>query len=186
MFATFAGGYSELPLPAQPDLLGQAERDLAGVDSTPPGTGPCRRFVREIPGRDGRHRIGIVGDGRRTVAGSGAAWIHGLAGLELGGDATLPDGEPVLDPVATGGHPLGWPVTVPDSNSRDAETALPVKQTVIGPWTLAGLAEPGAPAGRRAEARSGVRGGAEAEILAARGTGCRLEVDEAMALPDRR
>lgn len=183
MFATFAGGYSRQPLPAQPDLLGQAERELREGQLDDVGyQAVADEFVREILAEMGVVQLSIVGEGGVRARDRVQPWIEGLDGLSVGGDTTLPDGEPVSRPVV--GGPVAWvqPVSVRDWQFADGETDLTVKQTLVGPYTLAALAEPNQGRGRtRLALEFGEALNAEVRALAA--AGCpMMEIDEPMAL----
>jgi 5-methyltetrahydropteroyltriglutamate--homocysteine methyltransferase len=171
-----------MPLPAQPDVLGQAERDLLGgqIDEATYRQA-ADEFVREVLNEMAVVELGIVGEGGVRARDRVVPWIEGLDGLAAGGATTLPDGEPVTRPVA--GGPVTWrgPLTVRDWQFADGETALLVKQTLIGPYTLAALTEP-ASGSRRAALAMAFGEALNAEIRALAAVGCPMvEVDEPMA-----
>lgn len=183
MFATFAGGYSRKPLPAQPDLLGDAERgvrdgqlDAAGFKAV------ADEFVREILAEMAVVGVAIVGEGGVRARNRILPWIEGLDGLSDGGDATLPDGEPASRPIVRG--PVRWtrPVAVQDWQFAAAESDLPVKQTMVGPYTIAAIAE-GRPGPRRAKLALQLGEALNLEIRSLVAAGCPIvEIDEPMAL----
>src|SRR5580765_3977406 len=108
MFITYAGGYSRLPLPAQPDVLGQAEADLAsGVIDEAGYQAAADDYVREILDEMAIVQLAIVGDGGARARDRVLPWIRGLDGLAPGDVTTLPDGEPATRPVVTGD--VRWP-----------------------------------------------------------------------------
>jgi 5-methyltetrahydropteroyltriglutamate--homocysteine methyltransferase len=183
MFATFAGGYSRKPLPAQPDLLGQAERDLRDGRIGEPGyRAVADDLVREILAEMAVVELAIVGDGGVRARDRVLPWIEGLEGLSAGGDTTLPDGEPASRPVVNG--PVRWtrPVLVRDWQFAEGESDLLVKQTLIGPYTLAALAEP-APGRQREHLAQELGDALNAEIRALVEAGCPIvEIDEPLAL----
>jgi methionine synthase II (cobalamin-independent) len=94
---------------------------------------------------------------------------------------TLADGEPVTVPVVHGDIRWTRPVTVRDWTFANDETELLVKQTMLGPYTLAALAEPDHATRRAARALAfGEALGAEIGALAE--AGCPMvEVDEPLA-----
>jgi methionine synthase II (cobalamin-independent) len=182
MFATYAGGYSRQPLPVQPDLLGQAERDLLRGEIDQVGYRQAAdEFVREVLNEMAVVELGIVGEGGVRARDRILPWIAGLDGVAAGDPTTLPDGEPVTRPVVRGAVAWTRPLTVRDWQFADGETRLPVKQTLIGPYTLAALTDQAAGPGR---ARVAVEFGEalNAEIRALAAVGCPMvEVDEPMA-----
>jgi methionine synthase II (cobalamin-independent) len=143
MFVTFAGGYSRAPLPAQPDLLGQAEAALrAGTIDQAGYEAVADEFVHEVLDEMTTVSLAIVGDGGVRARDRILPWIRGLDGLDDAGETTLPDGEPATRPLVRG--PIRWtrPIFVRDWTFADAATETYVKQTVVGPYTIASLAEP--------------------------------------------
>src|SRR5438132_12509535 len=150
MFATYAGGYSRKPLPAQPDLLGEAERVLRDRRLDNSGyQAVSYYYFREILNVMAVVQLSIVGDGGVRARDRALPWIQGLDGLSAGEDAVLPDGEPATRPIVTG--PIRWtaPITVRDWQFANGETDLWVKEALVGPYTLASLAVH-APGPRRA------------------------------------
>lgn len=184
MFATFAGSYSRKPLPAQPDLLGDAERrlregrlDEAGWEEV------ADEYVREILAEMAVVELAIVGEGGVRSPDRVLPWIHGLEGLTAGGETTLADGEAATRPVVRG--PVRWtsPLMVRDWQFADGETDLYVKQTMVGPYSLAALADP-KPGPRRADLAIQLGEALNQEIRALVGAGCAVvEIDEPMVLP---
>jgi 5-methyltetrahydropteroyltriglutamate--homocysteine methyltransferase len=183
MFATYTGGYSRQPLPAQPDVLGSVERSRdAGRTDDAAYQHAADDFVREILHEMAVVGLGIVGDGGVRMRDRVRPWVQGLDGLRAGGVTTLPNGELVTRPVVDGTVTWLRPVTVRDWRFADGETDLPVKQTIMGPWTLAALAEPGLPA-RRASRALAFGDALNHELHTLAVAGCpMIEVDEPMAL----
>jgi methionine synthase II (cobalamin-independent) len=182
MFATFAGGYSRKPLPAQPDRLGQAEADLrAGRIDEAAYREVADAFVREVLDEMAVVALGIVGDGGVRAADRTLRWIGGLQGLQAGARVAVRGGEVVFRPVATGAIRWHEPVLVRDWTFAGEASELIVKQTMLGPYTLASLAEP-SDRTRRATLATAF-GEAQAEELRALSTaGCAMiEIDEPSA-----
>ena len=103
MFATFAGGYSRKPLPAQPDVLGDAEQSHREGHLDDVGLRSVRDdFVREILDEMRVVGLGIVGDGGVREPDRVTPWIRGLEGLAVGAATTWPDGEPATRPAVDG------------------------------------------------------------------------------------
>jgi methionine synthase II (cobalamin-independent) len=183
MFATYAGGYSRGPQPAQPDRLGDADRALEEGRLDEAGHRTIGDdFVREILREMGTIELGIAGDGGVRDPDRARPLIDGLAGLVRGEVTQLPDRERVTRPVVQG--PVSWeaPILVPDWQFANAETDLFVKQTLIGPYTLAALAEP---SGGRDRSRLAVELGEalNQELRALADADCpMIEIDEPLAL----
>jgi methionine synthase II (cobalamin-independent) len=179
VFATFAGGYARGPLPAQPDLLGDAERDLrAGLIDEVAYRAVADEVVREVLAEMAVVRLGVVGDGGIRARNRVLPLIEGLDGLSAGAEAALPDGEPATRPLVTG--PIRWtqPMTVRDWQFADEASETWVKQTFVGPYSLAALAEPTTGARRRRIAEE-LGEALNAEIRALVDAGCPIvEVDE--------
>src|SRR5438445_6073123 len=182
LFATFAGGYSRKPLPAQPDLLGDAERRLLEGDLDADGfRAVADEFVREILGEMAVVELGIVGEGGVRAHDRIIPWIRGLEGLAAGDHTTLPDGEPATRPIAQDTVLWTRPVTVRDWQFAAGQTDLPVKQTMVGPYSLAALAETD-PKGR-ADLAVQLGEALNLEILALAAAGCPMvEIDEPITL----
>jgi hypothetical protein len=182
MFATFAGGYPRKPLPAQPDRLGAAEADLrAGRIDEAAYRDVADAFVREVLDEMAVVTLGIVGDGGVRAVDRTLPWIHGLDGLQAGERVALPGGEVVTRPVVT--RTVGWqePVLVRDWTFASRESELVVKQTMLGPYTLAALAEPASRA-RRTTLAAAFGEALSAELRALAAAGCAMiEVDEPSA-----
>jgi methionine synthase II (cobalamin-independent) len=183
VFATYAGGYSRRPLPAQPDVLADAERDLReGRIDDEAYRAAADDFVREILDEMAVVELGIVGEGGVRACDRVLPWILGLDGVSAGDATTLPDGEPVTRPVVSG--PVSWsgPISVRDWLFADDASDLFVKQTIVGPYTLASLAAP-AEASLRASLADQFGEALNLEIRALHEAGCAMvEVDDSMAV----
>jgi methionine synthase II (cobalamin-independent) len=124
MFATLAGGYPRPDLPAET---------------------PADEIVRAVVAELESTGIEIVSDGgvRRDDPLGGLA--NRLQGFEIGETAPyLETGLTYRRPRAI--HEPRWdgPIYVSEWQTAKAATELPVKQEVMGPYTLARLADPGA------------------------------------------
>jgi methionine synthase II (cobalamin-independent) len=179
MFITFAGGYSRLPLPAQPDLLGQAEADLAAGRIDPAAyEAVADTVVEEVVAEMATVGASIAGDGGVRRRDRILPWIDGLTGLASGEPTTLPDGEPATRPLVTG--PVTWhgPLLVRDWTFANDHSDVYIKQPIVGPYTIAGLAEPTSATRRRTLALQ-LAEAMNAEIRALRDATCALvEIDE--------
>ena len=183
MFATYAGGYSRGPLPAQPDVVADAERAFAEGRLDAEGLRAVRdALVAEVVREMEVVGLGIAGDGGVRRPDRIVPLIDGLAGLRSGGETRLPDGERVTRPLVTG--PVAWrePITVADWAFVNRETELFAKQVLVGPYTLAVLAEP-VPGRDRARLAVDLAEALNAELQALSAAGCPMvEIDEPLAL----
>ncbi len=179
MFATIAGAYSRKPLPAQPDVMADAERDLAAGRLDETGVrAVADDFVREVLNELEVVGLAVVGDGGVRTPDRAIPWITGLRGVAPGATATLPGGETVTRPVVDGEVAWAGPVTVRDWQFAAGQSELIVKQAILGPYTLAALAEPDSPVRRRRAALS-FGEALNAELHALEAAGCpMIEIDE--------
>lgn len=141
MFATIANGYPRGPLPAQPDRLGDADRRfLAGELPAADHAAIVEAFVAEVVHEQARAGLAFLGDGGVRDPDRLLPLTRGLGGLEPGPTATLPTGEIVTAPRVSG--PIAWaaPITVAGWTFAAGLTDLPVKQALIGPYTIGRLA----------------------------------------------
>jgi hypothetical protein len=183
VFATFAGGYSRRPNPGLDDVMTDADsRLLDGSLDPADGQEIADGFVREILLEMAVVGLSIVGEGGVRSRDRVLPLIRGLDGVSAGETIALPDGEPVTRPVVKG--PVRWtrPMTTRDWQFADAETDLVVKQTFLGPFSLAALAEP-LPSRRRVALALQFAEALNEEILALAAVGCpMIEIDEPYAL----
>src|SRR4051794_22469245 len=183
MFATFAGGYNRKPNIGLDDFLGQAERDLAAGPIDEAGyERVADDFVREILDEMAVVGVQIGGDGGVRAPDRVLPWITGLHGVSAGEPAVLPGGEAVTRLIVEGSPRWTRPLFVRDWTFADASTDLLTKQTLIGPYSLAALAEP-ASASRRANLALAFAEAQHEELRALAEAGCPMvEVDEPVAL----
>lgn len=182
MFATFAGGYSRRPNPGLDDVLGEADAGLAAGRLSPAeARAAADQFIREIVNEQATVGLHVGGDGGVRHRDRVLPLIGGLAGLAAGEAITFPDGEAATRPLVTG--PVTWtgPITVADWEfAADVTDTLLVKQTLVGPYTIAALAEP--PGRARADLALAVGEALNRELLALQEAGCAMiEIDEPMA-----
>jgi 5-methyltetrahydropteroyltriglutamate--homocysteine methyltransferase len=124
MFATLAGGYP------RPDL---------GPDAT------IDDVVRAVLADQEEAGLEILSDGHVRHEDRVSSFVERLEGFEIGGPAPyLTTGRTYLRPTATREPRWDGPVLVDEWRATAAATQLPVKATVIGPYTLGHLAGPGA------------------------------------------
>jgi len=183
MFATLAGAYSRKPLPAQPDVLADAERDLAAGRLDEAGLRAVTDgLVREVLHEMEVVGLGVIGDGGVRTPDRALPWIDGLGGLRAGDPATLPDGETVTRPIVEDEISRPGPVTLRDWQFAAGQSDLIVKQAILGPYTLAALAEPDSP-GRRRRLAVAFGEALNAELHDLDAAGCPLiEIDEPLVM----
>jgi methionine synthase II (cobalamin-independent) len=136
MFACLAAGYPRGPLPAQRDRLGEAEGegDYAGVADL---------FVREILAEQETAGLAMLTDGGVRRSDRLLPLVEGLSGVEPAGTVELPSGERVTRPRIVGEIGRAGPLTVDAWRFAAGAVDLPVKQVLIGPYTIGRLAEGG-------------------------------------------
>jgi hypothetical protein len=174
MFATFAGGYSRRPNPGLDDILRE-------VDAGRLPTTAADAFVREIVAEQATVGLHIGGDGGVRLPDRVLPLIRGLTGLAPGDGTTFPDGEAATRPVVTG--PVGWtaPISVADWEfAADASNEMLVKQTLLGPYSVAALALP--PGRERNDLALALGEALNQELRALQDAGCAMiEIDEPLA-----
>ena len=131
MFATLAGGYPRTPLP------GQASR-LDDLDA----------LVDEIVDEQRSAGLSIATDGGVRWVDPLRPLIETIEGLEIGEPGQLPDGQTATRPRVVDGLLRRGPIFVAAWQAADAHTDLPVKQVVVGPYTIGRFADLG---GRKRE-----------------------------------
>ena len=135
MFATLAGGYSRSPHRDQPDRLAaariafkQGEIDATVLRAVEDNV------VAEVVGEQDAAGLELLTDGQLRWPDSAGTLIYGLENVVTGG----------AHPLAVSGEPQ-WvaPVTVRDWQFLRAATELPVRHTLVGPYTLGRMIDPG-------------------------------------------
>ena len=178
MFACIGGGYPREPLAAQPDRLGDADRLLAAGEITrAEHTAVMADVVREVLREQELSGLAILADGGVTHVDRLAYLVEGLGGTASGPVLELPDGEAVRAPRFDG--PVDWrgPITLEGWTLADSGTDLLVKQVLVGPWTIASLAEGPGPA--RARLALALGEALNAEVRALMEAGCPIvEIEE--------
>jgi methionine synthase II (cobalamin-independent) len=182
MFATFAGGYSRRPNPGLDDVLAAAEAGrAAGILSEAEARAAADEFVREIIKEQAVVGLHIGGDGGVRLPDRVLPLIRGLGGLAPGEAMTFPDGEAATRPLVRGSVTWTDPITVADWEfAADATNELLVKQTLLGPYTVAALALP--PGRDRAALALALGEALNRELRALQDAGCAMiEIDEPLA-----
>lgn len=146
MFATLAGAYPRTPLPGKPFRLraayGQLERgeiDEAGFRVVQDD------LVRELLAEQEGAGLGLLTDGQVRWDDPLAPIAHGLDGFETTGLLRWFDTNTYFrQPRVLGAPTWRGPITVADWRFTASATSLPVKQCLVGPYTLGRLADTGA------------------------------------------
>jgi 5-methyltetrahydropteroyltriglutamate--homocysteine methyltransferase len=178
MFATLAADYPREPRTGEPDLLGEADHRLAiGEIDQAAYDVIARAFAKIVIAEQEIAGLAILTDGDVAHADRLQSLVEGLGGLSSDGAAVLPDGATVRAPRFDRAPAWHAPITVDDWQFADQATDLPVKQTLVGPYTIARLAEPGgAPRGALA---LGLAEAMNAELRALASAGCPIiQIDE--------
>lgn len=178
MFGSIAADYPREPRTGEPDLLGDADRRLAaGKITAADHQEVARAFARVVIAEQEIAGLAILSDGDVGQTDRLRRLVEGLGGVSTDRSVRLPDGDTVLAPRFD--RPPAWdgPIMVDDWRWADGTTELPVKQVVVGPYTISRLAEPGgAPRGPLA---LGLAEAMNAELRALAAAGCPIiQVDE--------
>jgi 5-methyltetrahydropteroyltriglutamate--homocysteine methyltransferase len=145
MFATLAGAYPRTPLPGKPFRLraayGQLERgeiDDAGFRAVQD------ELVRELLAEQAAAGLEVLTDGQVRWDDPLSPLSHGLDGLEATGLLRWFDTNTYFrQPRAVRAPTWTRPLTLDDWRFASSVTDLPVKQCVVGPYTLGRLADAG-------------------------------------------
>ena len=144
MFACLAADYPREPRAGEPDLLGDADRRLADGEITSTEHAAVKReVVRVVVEEQENSGLAILTDGDVAHADRLLRLVEGLGGTSSARPVTLPDGATVLAPRFD--QPVEWqrPINVDAWRWANRTTDQLVKQVIIGPYTIARLAEPG-------------------------------------------
>jgi methionine synthase II (cobalamin-independent) len=178
MFAAVAADYPRAPRSGEPDLLGDADRRLSvGAIEPLEHQEIARAFAKVVIAEQEIAGLAILTDGDVIHADRLRALVSGLGGVQSPREVALPDGAKVMAPRFDRAPRWQAPITVDDWQSAAEATELPVKQTLVGPYTIARLADPGgAPRGTLA---LGLAEAMNTELRALAAAGCPvIQVDE--------
>jgi methionine synthase II (cobalamin-independent) len=178
MFASLASDYPREPRTGEPDVVADADRRLKdGEIGTAQHRAIVRGFAEVVIAEQETAGLAILVDGDVTREDRLEALVTGLGGASTEDTANLPDGAPAAAPRFD--RPPAWraPILVEDWRWASEKTELPVKQVLVGPYTLARLAQPGgAPRGPLA---LGLAEAMNQELRALAAAGCPvIQVDE--------
>jgi methionine synthase II (cobalamin-independent) len=183
VFVTFAGGYNRGANPGLDDTLAAADRAVADGRIDAAGHRDVEdEFVREILKEQGIVGVSVIGEGGVRDTDRVLPLIKGLSGLTAGEVTHLPGGECVTRPVVAGEVRWTQPMTVRDWDFASDGAPYVVKQTFVGPYSLAALAEP-TPGSRRNALALAFAEALNQELRALEEAGCLfVEIDEPAAL----
>ena len=178
MFGTIAADYPREPRTGEPDTLADADRRLTAGELDLSGHREiARAFARVVIAEQEIAGMAILADGDVLQPDRLEAIVSGLGGVQTDRIVTLPDGAAARAPLFS--RPPAWeaPIGVEAWEWAASVTELPVKRVIVGPYTLAHLAEPGgAPRGPLA---LGLAEAMNAELRALAVAGCPvIQVDE--------
>ncbi len=178
MFASLAADYPREPRSGEPDVLVDADRRLAsGEIGTAQYLAIARGFAKVVIAEQELAGLAILADGGVTHPDRLQTLVTGLGGVSTDAVMALPDGASVRAPRFDRAPAWKAPIAVADWKWADETTELPVKHVLVGPYTLARLAEPGgAPRGPLA---LGLAEAMNAELRALAAAGCPIiQIDE--------
>lgn len=178
MFATLAADYPREPRAGEPDLLGDADRRLASGEITVAEHGDVMRLiVKQVLDEQELSGLAMLTDGGVAHEDRLQPLVEGLGGSSSARSVTLPDGAVVHVPRFD--QPVAWrgPITVDAWRWADQASDIVVKQVLIGPYTIARLADPGGAA--RDDLALGLAEALNTELHALVQAGCHvIQVDE--------
>ena len=142
MFATLAADYPREPRPGEPDVLGDADRRLAAGEMTATEHGEVvRKAIKQVLEEQEASGLGMLTDGGLANEDRLRALVEGLGGTSSDRLVVLPDGATVHAPRFDKAPAWQAPITVDAWVWADRATDIPLKPVLIGPYTIARLAE---------------------------------------------
>jgi len=144
LFATLAADYPREPRAGEPDLLGDADRRLAAGEITPDEHRDLtREFISIVLKEQELGGLAMLTDGDVADEDRLRRLVAGLGGTSTDRTVLLPDGAEVHAPVFAAAPMWRDPITVDAWSWADRNSDIMVKQVLVGPYTIARLAEPG-------------------------------------------
>ncbi|HEX6868218.1 MAG TPA: hypothetical protein VF119_05400 [Candidatus Limnocylindrales bacterium] len=178
MFATLAADYPREPRAGEPDLLGEADRRLAAGEITPDEHRDLtREFISIVLKEEELSGLAVLTDGDVAHEDRLRRLVDGLGGTSTDRAVLLPDGAEVHAPRFDRAPRWLEPITLDAWRWAEDTSDLMVKQVIIGPYTMARLADPGgAP---REVLALGLAESLNEEIRALAASGCQvIQIDE--------
>jgi methionine synthase II (cobalamin-independent) len=178
MFASLAADYPREPRTGEPDVLGEADRRLTIGEIGPAEYQVVARgFAKLVIDEQETAGLAILSDGGVAQSDRLHALVTGLGGISTDRGVALPDGATARAPRFDRAPVWHDPITLDDWRWADGTTDLPVKQVLVGPYTIARLAEPGG--GPRGPLSLGLAEAMNAELRSLAGAGCPIiQIDE--------
>jgi methionine synthase II (cobalamin-independent) len=178
LFATLAADYPREPRAGEPDMLGEADRRLAtGEISLDEHRDLAREFIRIVLAEEEASGLAMLTDGAVTTEDRLGALVEGLGGTSTPRSVALPDGALARAPRFDRAPRWQQPITLDAWRWADQASDLMVKQVLIGPYTMARLAEPGGAA--REVLALGLAEALNLELHALAAAGCpMIQIDE--------
>jgi len=145
MFATLAGAYPRTPRPGQPFRLRAAYGRLERGEIDPAGFRAVQDdLVRELLAEQAEAGLELLTDGQVRWDDPMSPLAHGLDGFEITGLLRWFDTNTYFrQPRALRTPTWRGPITVEDWRFAASATEVPVKQCLVGPYTLGRLADAG-------------------------------------------
>ena len=144
MFATLAADYPREPRPGEPDLLGDADRRLAdGEITVEEHRDLTREFIKVVLLEQEASGLAMLNDGDVAHEDRLRRTVEALGGASSDRRVALPDGAEVHAPRFDQAPRWQQPITVDAWRWADDASDIMVKQVLIGPYTMARLADPG-------------------------------------------
>ena len=144
LFASLAADYPREPRAGEPDLLGDADRRLAAGEIThDEHLEIVHEFARIVLAEQEASGLAILTDGDLADEDRLRRLVEGLGGTSTDRVIALPDGAGAHAPRFDRAPTWREPITLDAWRWADGASDIMVKQVLIGPYTLARLADPG-------------------------------------------
>ena len=144
LFASLAADYPREPRAGEPDLLGDADRRLAAGEIThDEHLEIVREFARIVLAEQEASGLAMLTDGDLADEDRLRRLVEGLGGTSTDRVIALPDGAEAHAPRFDRAPTWREPITLDAWRWADGASDIMVKQVLIGPYTLARLADPG-------------------------------------------
>jgi len=144
LFASLAADYPREPRAGEPDLLGDADRRLAAGEIThDEHLEIVHEFARIVLAEQEASGLAMLTDGDLADEDRLRRLVDGLGGTSSDRAVALPDGAEVRAPRFDRAPAWREPITLDAWRWADAASDIMVKQVLIGPYTIARLADPG-------------------------------------------
>jgi hypothetical protein len=144
LFASLAADYPREPRAGEPDVLGDADHRLAAGEITEEEhLELAREFMGVVLAEQELSGLAILTDGAVATEDRLRPLVGGLGGTSTPRSVALPDGAEVHAPRFDQAPRWQGSITLDAWRWADQTSDLMVKQVLIGPYTMAVLADPG-------------------------------------------